>query len=123
MTPEQQKKALDLEKACISSAKFSSWEKRRGLTITKDELLKELCLALNIKAIDIKALSLGDIKTLIGTVTTIETVPIVTVPSSRYRDPYLEYLRPLIPGVKLELLPVASLKLLMEKLIDKARND
>lgn len=119
MTSEQLEQE-SLERACIAESKLKNWGKRRGTTESKDELVLRFCKLVGTSEIDIRPLKISEMKTLISNLQNLPRLQKQDIPSSIYRQPYLDYLTPII-HTDISKLSVPSLKLLMEKIVDKTR--
>ena len=95
----------------LASLGIGNWSSgAKSATKSKIELITDICNITGSKSLDIAALTIKDIKSILRTIKKGTSLVCSTVPEARIKAPYLDILKPVFPSVTLTKLSVSSLK-------------
>jgi len=106
----------------IASLGIGNWSSGVKSTKSKIELIRDICSITGSKSLDIAALTIKDIKSILKSIKAGNTITDSILPQARTKAPYLDILKPMFPSVTLTKLSVSSLKELIQAVTYETQN-
>jgi len=102
------------ENVNLASLGIGNWSSGEKTTKSKIDLIREICVLTGSKSLDISALTIKDIRSILRKIKAGTSVVCTTMPEARIKAPYLDILLLVFPSITLKKLSVSSLKELIQ---------